>query len=184
MTNTIDDLTDGLSHNDWKSLLAWAQILHKRAKTLETQAKKHLENELSAGDPENAMIGDAIAAEISITKGTSKPKLTVKDTDKFVEFLTQAGRTDALETVVTPREFAFHTGWLEALVEENAGELPPGVDFGRVSPPTVRVSLTRGILDQPLPFTPALSGLLQIEAPAAAAAPADSEDEEDPWAAN
>lgn len=180
MTNNIDDLTDNLNHNDWKSLLAWAQIIQKRAKTLETQAKKHLETELNPSDPENAMIGDQIAAEISITRGTSKPKLVIKDSTAYTEFLRAHGHEDGIETVEQPKTFTADQSFIDDLTAENGGELPDGVDFGRVAAPTVRVTLTRGIVDEPLPLSPALSGLLQLTAPTSPSTDTETTTEEVP----
>lgn len=185
-TATDDDFTADLNDAEWKTILAFTQIVQKRGKVLETHAKTHLLDRLEPGQPEQAMLGDKVAAEISVTKGGATAKPKVKDIDAYVAWLIEHGHESDLETVTTPKKHALEQSYIDDATKENGGELPDGIEPGTPSRPTVRVSLTKGIVDDPLD-TSALSmilPLLGIEAAPQSTSPQESEEEDDPWAAN
>lgn len=184
MTDIDSDFTADLNDAEWNRLLAVVMILQKRCKTLEYQAKAHLLDRLEPGSPEAVTLGDVEVAQISATKGGTKAKPRIKDVDAYVEWLLSHGHEADTDTVFVPKKHAFEESYIEDVAKENGGALPDGVEMGRPSSPTVRVSLTRGIVDKPLDLSlvPAIGQLLQLTAPQPMASQ-ESEEEEDPWAA-
>lgn len=184
------DLTGDLDFDDWKTVLALAKALQERAKLLEAQAKKHLEDDLLPNEPEQAFLNGTSLATISITKGGSTTKLAVTDSPAYVEWLQTHKHDDDVEYLPHVKDYALQPSFIEKLAEEHEGTLPDGTGMKTTSSrATVRVSLDKSMRDKPLDFAslPVLP-LLGIEAPKTEATQPEEEDEDSkegfPWEAN
>lgn len=149
-----------------KSILSTLTILEKRIKEISTQLRAHLMDRIEPGNPENAMIGETVAATITRTKdGTGK--YVVKDPEAYAQWLIAHDDTDHVVEVSIPAPEAQENSYINALVERlSPGEIPAGTDWKDGVHATIKVSLEKGILDEPLDLSsvPFLAPLLGIEA--------------------
>lgn len=145
MSRKVFDFEDTqLRRDQLVSILAYAKAFQDRAKQLEKAVREALDNDVEPGEELNAVAGDGtVFATITKTKGGSSTGYAVKDPQAYALWLSTHRRKAATVSVPMPSDAAMAAQYIEDLLGETGGELPPGVEARRSAPATLRVSQDR-----------------------------------------
>lgn len=126
------------------SILAYAKAFQDRGKQLEKAVREALDDAVDPGEELNAATSDGtVFATVSKTRGSTVSGYTVKDPAAYALWLSTHNRKTATVSVPMPIKAAMSSQYIDGLLGETGGELPPGVEPKRPTAATLRVTQKR-----------------------------------------
>lgn len=123
------------------AILAYAKAFQDRGKQLEQAVREALDDAVDPGEELNATTSDGtVFATVSKTRGSTASGYRVKDPAAYALWLSTHKRKAATVSVLMPADAAMSSQYVEGLLGETGGELPPGVEAKRPAAATLRVT--------------------------------------------
>ncbi|KFI67740.1 hypothetical protein [Bifidobacterium magnum] len=154
MTSEIEEMIGEMGYKEASQKAAYAQMLIRRLETVVKAFKTVYEDQIESAETVN--INGSPAATITKTRGgdgswvVEDPKAygrVLKDIKAAVE---EKALPEAWETIPMPREEACTQDYIERLIRDHDGQVPPGVVHKPGRAGSVQIKPDRAFLHQPL----------------------------------
>ena len=143
---------NNLTAAEKRDAYAAATALEKQAKELKGALQPMIFERMDPRQDENAMLNGNAIASLKKVNGGAKDTYKVNDPVKYAAWLDRVGAQldgrRATTQIRYPKDECCEPDYLTMLVEQNEGQLPPGVARVKPRAGSIRVTFAPGVMDR------------------------------------